>query len=163
MHMLSWLAVNGTAAIVEFPGVLYRGGAEKKIRKYLVDNNYVDAVIQLPPDPVISRDGFVGGAIVHDDALDLLQVLSLHALQQASEARRSVTCGNHDRDGRFLCHFVRRGTKQCSIYRMLVTEYRRTVGKIHVFAIALRCGHCWSAHVETFRSDTAATLTHSCN
>jgi type I restriction enzyme M protein len=50
MHMLSWLAVNGTAAIVEFPGVLYRSGAEQKIRKYLLDNNYVDTVIQLPPD-----------------------------------------------------------------------------------------------------------------
>jgi len=50
MHMLSWLAVNGTAAIVEFPGVLYRGGAEAKIRKFLIDNNYVDTVIQLPPD-----------------------------------------------------------------------------------------------------------------
>ena len=50
MHILSWLAVNGTAAIVEFPGVLYRGGAEQKIRAYLVDNNYVDTVIQLPPD-----------------------------------------------------------------------------------------------------------------
>ncbi|MBX3067637.1 MAG: type I restriction-modification system subunit M [Cryobacterium sp.] len=50
MHILSWLAVNGTAAIVEFPGVMYRGGAEQKIRKYLIDNNYVDAVIQLPPD-----------------------------------------------------------------------------------------------------------------
>ncbi|PPH78300.1 MULTISPECIES: type I restriction-modification system subunit M [unclassified Rathayibacter] len=50
MHILSWLAVNGTAAIVEFPGVLYRGGAEQRIRKYLIDNNYVDAVIQLPPD-----------------------------------------------------------------------------------------------------------------
>lgn len=50
MHILSWLAVNGTAAIVEYPGVLYRGGAEAKIRKYLIDNNYVDAVIQLPPD-----------------------------------------------------------------------------------------------------------------
>lgn len=50
MHMLSWLSTSGTAAIVEFPGVLYRGGAEKKIRKYLIDNNYVDAVIQLPPD-----------------------------------------------------------------------------------------------------------------
>lgn len=50
MHILSWLAVNGTAAIVEFPGVLYRGGAEQKIRKYLIENNYVDAVIQLPPD-----------------------------------------------------------------------------------------------------------------
>ena len=50
MHILSWLAENGTAAIVEFPGVLYRGGAECKIRKYLVSNNYVDTVIQLPPD-----------------------------------------------------------------------------------------------------------------
>jgi len=50
MHMLSWLSTSGTAAIVEFPGVLYRGGAEQKIRKYLVDNNYIDTVIQLPPD-----------------------------------------------------------------------------------------------------------------
>ena len=48
MHMLHWLSTTGTAAIVEFPGVLYRGGAEGKIRKYLVDNNYVDTVIQLP-------------------------------------------------------------------------------------------------------------------
>ncbi len=50
MHILSWLAVNGTAAIVEFPGVLYRGGTEQKIRQYLIDNNYIDTVIQLPPD-----------------------------------------------------------------------------------------------------------------
>jgi type I restriction enzyme M protein len=50
LHILSWLAVDGTAAIVEFPGVLYRSGAEQKIRKYLIDNNFVDAVIQLPPD-----------------------------------------------------------------------------------------------------------------
>jgi type I restriction enzyme M protein len=50
MHMLSWLSTSGTAAIVEFPGVLYRGGAEQKIRKYLIDNNYIDCVIQLPSD-----------------------------------------------------------------------------------------------------------------
>jgi len=50
MHMLSWLSPDGTAAIVSFPGVLYRGGAEQKIRKYLIDNNYIDTVIQLPPD-----------------------------------------------------------------------------------------------------------------
>lgn len=48
MHSLAWLATNGTAAIVCFPGVMYRGGAEKKIRQYLIDNNYVDCVIQLP-------------------------------------------------------------------------------------------------------------------
>lgn len=48
MHILSWLSTTGTAAIVEFPGVFYRGGTEAKIRKYLVDNNFVDCVIQLP-------------------------------------------------------------------------------------------------------------------
>lgn len=48
MHSLSWLAPNGTAAIVCFPGIMYRGGAEQKIRKYMVDNNFVDCIIQLP-------------------------------------------------------------------------------------------------------------------
>ena len=48
MHSLSWLASNGTAAIVCFPGIMYRGGAEQKIRKYLIDNNYIDCIIQLP-------------------------------------------------------------------------------------------------------------------
>ena len=48
MHSLSWLAANGTAAIVCFPGIMYRGGAEQKIRKYLIDNNFIDCIIQLP-------------------------------------------------------------------------------------------------------------------
>lgn len=48
MHSLSWLATGGTAAIVCFPGIMYRGGAEQKIRKYLIDNNFIDCVIQLP-------------------------------------------------------------------------------------------------------------------
>jgi len=48
MHSLAWLATNGTASIVCFPGVMYRGGAEKKLRQYLIDNNYIDAIIQLP-------------------------------------------------------------------------------------------------------------------
>lgn len=48
LHSLSWLAANGTAAIVCFPGIMYRSGAEQKIRKYLVDNNFIDCIIQLP-------------------------------------------------------------------------------------------------------------------
>lgn len=48
MHSLCWLAENGTAAIVCFPGIMYRGGAEQKIRKYLIDNNFIDCIIQLP-------------------------------------------------------------------------------------------------------------------
>ena len=48
MHSLAWLATNGTAAVVCFPGIMYRGGAEKKIRQYLIDNNFIDCIIQLP-------------------------------------------------------------------------------------------------------------------
>ena len=48
MHSLSWLANDGVAAMLTFPGALYRQGAEQRIRQYLVDNDYVDAVIQLP-------------------------------------------------------------------------------------------------------------------
>ena len=48
LHMLASLSESGTAAIVEFPGVLYRGGKEQTIRKWLVENNYVDTIIQLP-------------------------------------------------------------------------------------------------------------------
>lgn len=48
MHMLYHLNETGTCAIVEFPGVLYRGAAEKKIREYMIKNNFVDTIIQLP-------------------------------------------------------------------------------------------------------------------
>lgn len=48
LHSLSWLAPNGTAAIVCYPGILYRGRAEQKIRKYLINNNFIDCIIQLP-------------------------------------------------------------------------------------------------------------------
>lgn len=50
LHSLSYLSARGRAAIVCFPGIFYRGGAEQKIRKYLVDNNFVETVISLPPN-----------------------------------------------------------------------------------------------------------------
>ena len=50
LHALSYLSAKGRAAIVCFPGIFYRGGAEKKIRQYLVDNNYVETVIALAPN-----------------------------------------------------------------------------------------------------------------
>ena len=50
LHALSYLSSRGRAAIVCFPGIFYRGGAEQKIRKYLVDNNYVETVISLAPN-----------------------------------------------------------------------------------------------------------------
>ncbi len=50
LHALSYLSSKGRAVIVCFPGIFYRGGAEQKIRKYLVDNNYVETVISLAPN-----------------------------------------------------------------------------------------------------------------
>lgn len=50
LHALSYLSAKGRAAIVSFPGIFYRGGAEQKIRRYLVDNNYVETVIALAPN-----------------------------------------------------------------------------------------------------------------
>jgi len=50
LHALSYLSSKGRAAIVCFPGIFYRGGAEQKIRQYLVDNNYVETVIALAPN-----------------------------------------------------------------------------------------------------------------
>lgn len=50
LHALSYLSAKGRAAIVCFPGIFYRGGAEQKIRKYLVDNNFVETVISLAPN-----------------------------------------------------------------------------------------------------------------
>ena len=98
MHMLSWLAVDGTAAIVEFPGVLYRGGAERKIRKYLVDNNYVDTVIQLPPDLffgttiatciiVLKKSKKDNAVLFIDASAEFVRVGNKNKLSEANQAR----------------------------------------------------------------------------
>ena len=84
MHMLWHLSERGTAAIVEFPGVLYRGGDEKKIRQYLVKHNYVDCVIQLPANLffgvgiatciiVLKKSAKVDSSVLFIDASKLFQ------------------------------------------------------------------------------------------
>jgi len=74
LHALSYLSSKGRAAIVCFPGIFYRGGAEQKIRKYLVDNNYVETVISLAPNL------FYGTSI----AVNLL-VLSKHKTENKTQ------------------------------------------------------------------------------
>ncbi|WP_339701569.1 type I restriction-modification system subunit M [uncultured Roseivirga sp.] len=74
LHALSYLSSKGRAAIVCFPGIFYRGGAEQKIRKYLVDNNYVESVISLAPNL------FYGTSI----AVNLL-VLSKHKIENKTQ------------------------------------------------------------------------------
>lgn len=74
LHALSYLSAKGRAAIVCFPGIFYRGGAEQKIRQYLVDNNYVETVISLAPNL------FFGTTI----AVNIL-VLSKHKLDTTTQ------------------------------------------------------------------------------
>ncbi|MCR5661606.1 MAG: type I restriction-modification system subunit M [bacterium] len=95
MHSLSWLATNGTAAIVCFPGIMYRGGAEQKIRKYLVDNNYIDCIIQLPGNlffgtsiatciMVLKRGKADSGILFIDASAEFVKVTNNNKLTEAN-------------------------------------------------------------------------------
>lgn len=98
MHSLAWLAPNGTAAIVCFPGIMYRGGAEQKIRQYLVENNFVDCVIQLPPNlffgtsiatciMVLRKAKRAGGTLFIDASAECVKATNSNKLTEANIAR----------------------------------------------------------------------------
>ena len=97
MHSLAWLKTNGAAAIVCFPGIMYRGGAEQKIRKYLVDNNFVDCVIQLPDNlffgtpiatciMVLKKNKADTGILFIDASKEFVKVTNNNRLQDANIA-----------------------------------------------------------------------------
>ncbi len=70
MHSLSWLSASGTAAIVCYPGIMYRSGTEKKIRKYLIENNFIDCVIQLPANLFLNVPGAVNILLLRKNKID---------------------------------------------------------------------------------------------
>lgn len=114
LHSLAWLATSGTAAIVCFPGVMYRGGAELKIRKYLIDNNYIDCVIQLPGNlffgtsiatciMVLKKSKSENSTLFIDAAKECVKVTNNNKLTPANiEAIISAYKNRADRD-----HFAR--------------------------------------------------------
>ena len=112
MHSLSWLAPNGTAAIVCFPGIMYRGGAEQKIRKYLIDNNFVDCVIQLPANlffgtPIstcimVLKKGKADSKVLFIDASnECIKVTNNNKLTQANMDRIVETYAQRKEDKHF--------------------------------------------------------------
>jgi type I restriction enzyme M protein len=137
MHMLSWLAVNGTAAIVEFPGVLYRGGAEQKIRQYLVDNNFVDTVIQLPPDLFFGTTIATCIIVLKRSKADnktLLIDASAEFVRQGTEESPHETCGVDPGLGRRCDHTESRHVARAG-YRsaaVLGRSGRRSVSTVPV-------------------------------
>ena len=135
MHSLSWLATGGTAAIVCFPGIMYRGGAEQKIRKYLVDNNFVDAIIQLPSnlflnvtisvDIMLLKKNKTDNAILFVDASkEFVKVTKNNRLSE-DNIRRIVSAVAERKDEQHFAHLVPNdevGSKQNN-YNLSVSTY----------------------------------------
>ena len=116
MHALSWLSPSGTAAIVCFPGIMYRSGAEQKIRKYLVDNNYVDAIIELPSnlflnvgisvDIMLLKKNKTDNSILFVDASkEFIKVTKNNSLTQEN-ITRIVSAVAERKDEEYFCRLV---------------------------------------------------------
>ena len=135
MHSLSWLASNGAAAIVCFPGIMYRGRAEQKIRKYLVDNNFVDAIIQLPSnlflnvtisvDIMLLKKNKTDNAVLFVDASkEFVKVTKNNRLSDAN-IRRIVSAVAERKDEQHFARLVPNdevGSKQNN-YNLSVSTY----------------------------------------
>jgi type I restriction enzyme M protein len=135
MHSLSWLANNGAAAIVCFPGIMYRGGAEQKIRKYLVDNNYVDAIIQLPAnlflnvtisvDIMLLRKNKSDNSILFIDAAkEFIKVTKNNRLSNEN-IENIVSAVAERKDKEYFCRLVSNaevGNEQ-NVYNLSVSTY----------------------------------------
>lgn len=133
MHSLSWLASSGTAAIVCFPGVMYRGGAERKIRKYLIDNNFVDCVIQLPDNLffgtsiatcilVLKRSKAENATLFIDASREFVKVTNSNKLTQ-DNIDAIVTAYAEREDRAYFTRLVPNGEIADQDYNLSVTTY----------------------------------------
>lgn len=133
MHSLSWLAPNGVAAIVCFPGIMYRGGAEQKIRKYLIDNNYVDCVIQLPSNlffgtPIatcimVMKKGKTDNKVLFIDATnECIKITNNNKLTQ-SNIQRIVDAFTKREDIEYFCHLASYDEVAEQNYNLSVSSY----------------------------------------
>lgn len=135
MHSLSWLAGNGAAAIVCFPGIMYRGGAEKKIRKYLVDNNYVEAIIQLSAnlflnvtisvDIMILKKNKTDNAILFVDASGEFVKVTRNNRLSEENIQRIVSAVAERKDEQYFARLVPNGEigNEQNAYNLSVSSY----------------------------------------
>lgn len=133
MHALSWLAANGTAAIVCFPGIMYRGGAEQKIRKYLIDNNFVDCIIQLPSNlffgttiatciMVLKKNKADSNTLFIDATNECIKVTNNNKLTQANIETIVSTFAEH-KEVRHFSHLATYEEIQQNDYTLSVSTY----------------------------------------
>lgn len=133
MHSLSWLATNGTAAIVCFPGIMYRGGAEKKIRQYLIDNNYVDCIIQLPDNlfygtsiatciMVLKKSKASNDTLFIDASKECVKVTNNNKLTQENIAR-IISIFTERKDLQYVAKLVPNQKIKDNEYNLSVSQY----------------------------------------
>ena len=133
MHSLSWLANNGTAAIVCFPGVMYRGGAEQKIRKYLIDNNFIDCIIQLPDNlfygtsiatciMVLKKNKNECSTLFIDASKEFVKVTNSNKLTE-DNISKIVTAFTERKDSKYFCRLVPDSEIAENDYNLSVSTY----------------------------------------
>lgn len=133
MHSLSWLATNGTAAIVCFPGVMYRGGKEQKIRKYLIDNNFIDCVIQLPDNlffgttiatciMVLKKSKTDNAVLFIDASAEYIKVTNSNKLT-AGNADRILNAYTERKDIKHFARLVPNSEIETQKYNLTVSTY----------------------------------------
>lgn len=137
MHSLSWLASNGTAAIVCFPGIMYRGGAEKKIRKYLVDNNFIDAIIQLPSNLffgtsiatciMVMKKGKKDNNILFIDATDECLKVTKNNKLTRENIEKIVDCFANRNEIKHFSHLATYNEVTKNDYNLSVSSYVETL------------------------------------
>ena len=133
MHMISWLSTNGTASIVCFPGIMYRGGAEQKIREYLVNNNFVDCIIQLPDNlffgtsiatciMVLKKSKKDTGILFIDASKEFLKVTNNNKLTDANISN-IVNMFTNKEDIEHVCRLVTYEEVKENKYNLSVSTY----------------------------------------
>lgn len=133
MHSLAWLATNGTAAIVCFPGIMYRGGAERKIRQYLIDNNFIDCIIQLPSNlfygtsiatciMVLKKNKGDNDTLFIDASKEFVKVTNNNKLTENNIAKIVDAFVNH-KDSQYFCRMVPNEEIAKQEYNLSVSTY----------------------------------------
>ena len=133
MHSLAWLATNGTAAIVCFPGIMYRGGAERKIRQYLTDNNFIDCIIQLPSNlfygtsiatciMVLKKNKGDNDTLFIDASKEFVKVTNNNKLAEENIAKIVDTFVKRQ-DTRYFCRLVPNEEIEKQEYNLSVSTY----------------------------------------
>lgn len=134
MHSLHWLATNGTAAIVCFPGVMYRGGAEQKIRKYLVDNNYIECIIQLPDNlfygtsiatcvMVLKKSKIDNRTLFIDASKECVKITNNNKLDEKTNVENILNAYKNRKTAQYFTYLATKDEIEAADYNLSVSTY----------------------------------------